>query len=83
MSSQTEPLQAALDAAIERFVARNPKSKALHEEAVKTFPGGNTRTVLHTSPFPVCMKTGKDYQVVSEDGDTYVYVLDLFDGSRR
>ncbi|OAA64878.1 Aminotransferase class-III [Cordyceps fumosorosea ARSEF 2679] len=68
MSSE---LQAALEVAVASFVARNPKSKALHEEAVKTFPGGNTRTVLHTSPFPLCMKSGKDFQVVSEDGDTY------------
>ncbi|KAJ6785846.1 hypothetical protein PWT90_10720 [Aphanocladium album] len=71
MSYESPSSQAALDAAVENFIARNPKSKALHEEAVKTFPGGNTRTVLHTSPFPLCMKSGKDYQVVSEDGDTY------------
>lgn len=72
MSSRSLSLQAALDAAVKSFVARNPRSKALHDEAVKTFPGGNTRTVLHTSPFPLCMKSGKDYQLISEDGDTYV-----------
>lgn len=72
MSSESQSLKDALDTAIASFITRNPKSKALHEEAVKTFPGGNTRTVLHTSPFPLCMKSGKDYQVVSEDDNTYV-----------
>lgn len=72
MSSASESLKVALDAAVDSFIARNPKSKGLHEEALKTFPGCNTRTVLHTSPFPLCMKSGKDYQVISEDGDTYV-----------
>lgn len=70
MSSDT--FQGAVAAATERYVSRNQKSKALHEEAVKIFPGGNTRTVLHTNPFPLCMKSGKGYQVFSEDGDTYV-----------
>lgn len=61
-----------LDEAKARYIARNAKSKALHEEAVKSFPGGNTRTVLHTDPFPICMKSGKGYQLTSEDGHTYV-----------
>ncbi|KAM5356157.1 hypothetical protein ACJ41O_002803 [Fusarium nematophilum] len=64
-------LQAELDAATARYIARNPRSKALHEEAVKAMPGGNTRTVLHTSPFPVAMKSGKGHQVTSEDGHVY------------
>lgn len=72
MSSETQTLQSALAAAAERYVSRNQESKELHDEAVKTFPGGNTRTVLHTNPFPLCMKSGKGYQVFSEDGDTYV-----------
>lgn len=71
MASNSAPsLEAALDAAISRYEKHNTKSKALHEEAVKAFPGGNTRTVLHTSPFPVCIKSGIGYQLTSEDGDT-------------
>ncbi|KAF4971857.1 hypothetical protein FZEAL_9737 [Fusarium zealandicum] len=64
-------LQAELDAATARYESRNSRSKALHEEAVKTLPGGNTRTVLHASPFPVVIKSGAGYQVTSEDGHTY------------
>ncbi|PCG98543.1 Tetrapyrrole biosynthesis, glutamate-1-semialdehyde aminotransferase [Penicillium occitanis (nom. inval.)] len=64
-------LQAALDAAKSRYVAQNAQSKALHEEAVNVLPGGNTRTILHTDPFPIYMKYGKSYQVTSEDGIIY------------
>ncbi|KAJ3543067.1 hypothetical protein NM208_g3773 [Fusarium decemcellulare] len=70
-SDLTRRIQTKLDAATARYIARNPRSKTLHEEAVKAMPGGNTRTVLHASPFPVVMKSGKGYQVTSEDGHTY------------
>lgn len=61
----------ALQAAKGRFVERNLKSLSLHEESIRSLPGGNTRSVLHTTPFPVFLKSGKDYQVTSEDGQTY------------
>ncbi|EKJ78039.1 hypothetical protein NXS19_001463 [Fusarium pseudograminearum] len=70
-SDLSHQIQSKLDAAIDRYVARNPRSKALHEEALKSMPGGNTRTVLHTSPFPVAIKSGQGYQVTSEDGHVY------------
>lgn len=64
-------MSAVLKDAETRFTARNPTSLKLHEEAVQSLPGGNTRSLLHTAPFPVYMKSGKDYQVTSEDGHTY------------
>ncbi|GAB7356638.1 hypothetical protein MBLNU459_g7358t1 [Dothideomycetes sp. NU459] len=70
-TASTSRLQDALDAAISRFEERNPISKRLHDEATRSLPGGNTRTLLHTSPFPVCMKSGHGYQVTDEDGHTY------------
>jgi glutamate-1-semialdehyde 2,1-aminomutase len=69
MSAQG-PVQAALDAAIERFVARNPRSSELYIAATKSMPGGNTRTLLYTKPFPVLLKYGRGYEVTSEDGHT-------------
>lgn len=60
----------AFDAARARFVERNPMSLKLHEEAVKSLPGGNTRSLLHNAPFPVFMKRGEGSQVFSEDGHT-------------
>lgn len=64
-------LERELEEAERRFTGQNQASKALHEDATNTLPGGNTRTVLHTSPFPVYMKSAKGYQVVSEDNQTF------------
>ncbi|KAI8418936.1 hypothetical protein FOFC_01508, partial [Fusarium oxysporum] len=72
MSSELiQQIQAELEAATTRYIDRNPRSKALHDEALKSMPGGNTRTVLHASPFPVVIKSGKGHQITSEDGHTY------------
>ncbi|KAF2655043.1 PLP-dependent transferase [Lophiostoma macrostomum CBS 122681] len=68
-------VQDAIEAAKARFVQRNPESLRLHQEALKSLPGGNTRSLLHTTPFPVFVKEGKGYQVVSEDGHTYTDFL--------
>jgi glutamate-1-semialdehyde 2,1-aminomutase len=60
-------LSMALQAAKDRFSKNNPISKKLFEEACDHLPGGNTRTLLYTSPFPISMKKGESYQVVDED----------------
>lgn len=62
----TEPLSAARA----RFVERNPTSLKLHNESLKSLPGGNTRSLLHTAPFPVFLTKGEGYKVTSEDGHT-------------
>ncbi|KAH8771079.1 putative glutamate-1-semialdehyde 2,1-aminomutase [Diaporthe sp. PMI_573] len=54
-----DSLRQALTAAQSRFVESHPNSKRQHEIAVSHLPGGNTRTLLHTSPFPLTMKCGK------------------------
>ena len=61
------PAEVALEDAVDRFTAQNPNSQALHKLATASMPGGNTRTQLHTSPFPICIKSGAGYQVTSED----------------
>lgn len=58
-----ETAEMALRAAEARFIANNTLSKAQHDLAVGTLPGGNTRTLLHTSPFPLTIKQGKDAHV--------------------
>ncbi|KAI0485095.1 pyridoxal phosphate-dependent transferase [Xylariaceae sp. FL0804] len=67
----SDAAKSAHDAAVSRFIARNQMSWELHQEATEYMPGGNTRTQLFTAPFPVAMKSGKGYQVTSEDGHTY------------
>ncbi|KAI1638678.1 pyridoxal phosphate-dependent transferase [Biscogniauxia mediterranea] len=70
--AQDDAVQAALTAAITRFEEANPISKKQHEIAAGTLPGGNTRSLLHTPPFPLCMKSGKGAYVWDEDGHKYV-----------
>ena len=35
------------------FAAQHATSKTLHDRACQVMPGGNTRTVLFMSPFPI------------------------------
>lgn len=71
-SAPADPaLSAAVQAAAARFSARNPRSAALHAEALGSMPGGNTRTTLHTAPFPVYMRSGEGFRVTGEDGHVY------------
>ncbi len=67
-SVYTGTLADALATARERFTNRNPTSLKLHQEAVKQLPGGNTRSLLYTAPFPLYMKKGAGYKVFDEDG---------------
>ncbi|KAK4038504.1 pyridoxal phosphate-dependent transferase [Parachaetomium inaequale] len=64
--------QAALGAAEARFIANNPLSQAQHDLATSILPGGNTRTLLHTSPFPLSMKRGQDAYVWDVDNHKYL-----------
>jgi glutamate-1-semialdehyde 2,1-aminomutase len=68
----------ALKEAENRFEKRNTKSIGLHKKAAKSLPGGNTRSVLHTTPCPVFLKSGRGYHVTSEDGHTYVDLVGEF-----
>jgi len=54
-------LEAAVFAAKQRYVERNPNSKRLYNEACESLSGGNTRTLLYYAPFPLCMKKGEAY----------------------
>jgi glutamate-1-semialdehyde 2,1-aminomutase len=48
-----DPLAAAVSTAQARYTIANPKSLEAHNEACHHMPGGNTRTVLHATPFPL------------------------------
>ncbi len=68
-------LEAALREAEERYVAANPKSKARIEAAAANLPGGNTRSVLHYSPFPVTITKGEGCYLHDLDGHRYTDFL--------
>ncbi len=69
---QNSFLDAALLEARERYAAKRPKSAALHREAVKVLPGGNTRTVLAYAPFPTAMARGAGSRLWDVDGNIYL-----------
>ena len=68
-------LDAALTEAESRFVAANPLSLARHESARGPMPGGNTRTVLHYSPFPLAWAKGEGATLTDLDGNSYTDFL--------
>jgi glutamate-1-semialdehyde 2,1-aminomutase len=57
------------------FVARNPESRRLHEEASKVLPGGHTRTVLAHEPFALTFARGDGAVLTDADGHDYVDLL--------
>jgi glutamate-1-semialdehyde 2,1-aminomutase len=68
-------LDVALEKIRDRYVAANPRSRAAHEEAARVLPGGNTRTTLFYSPFPLTMAGGAGCRLTDLDGHTYVDLL--------
>ncbi|MBT6442811.1 MAG: aminotransferase class III-fold pyridoxal phosphate-dependent enzyme [Alphaproteobacteria bacterium] len=65
-------LDVAVAAARDTYTARNPTSLARHEEACRYMPGGNTRTTLFHSPFPLAMERGAEARLWDVDGHEYV-----------
>jgi glutamate-1-semialdehyde 2,1-aminomutase len=65
----------ALEAASSAYAVRNKKSAALYETAHRYMPGGNTRTALHWSPFPLYVERSADCRVFDVDGHAYIDVL--------
>lgn len=65
----------AIAAATKAYEAKNPKSKALFETARTSLPGGNTRTLLYTPPFPITITKGDGHKLIDEDGNVQVLPL--------
>lgn len=81
-SLESPPQNSALNIAVaeaERsFADRNPKSAALHAAAMGPMPGGNTRTALHYSPFPLYVESSEGAMLTDVDGRPYLDVLGEF-----
>ena len=68
-------LATALADAERRFAAANPKSERRVKDAAGAMPGGNTRTVLHYSPFPAAFAKGEGQRLTDIDGHVYTDFL--------
>ena len=83
-SAPAKPTQAnftladELQAAESRFVESNPESLAQWQRACNAMPGGNTRTVLFYSPFPLTMARGEGAYLWDLDGHRYADFLNDF-----
>lgn len=67
-----------LRAAEARFTAANPNGLAQWQRACEALPGGNTRTVLFYSPFPLTMARGEGAYLWDLDGHRYADFLNDF-----
>ena len=68
-------IDSALKEAMDGFASAHTKSKALHERAGKVMPGGNTRTVLFTAPFPIRVEKAEGSTLHDVDGHSYLDLL--------
>jgi glutamate-1-semialdehyde 2,1-aminomutase len=62
----------ALAETIATFTAKRPKTAALHERAKAVMPGGNTRTVLFSEPFPIRAERAEGNTIWDVDGHSYI-----------
>ena len=65
----------ALGVAVENFAAKRPKTAALHDRAKAVMPGGNTRTVLFSAPFPLRIARAEGSTLYDVDGHNYIDYL--------
>lgn len=74
-SRSNTDLPAAAAEAEARYIAANPRSAERHQRATESMPGGNTRTVLHYSPFPLTIVSGRGCRLDDLDGHEYTDFL--------
>ena len=72
---ETNPLDTELDLARDRYIRNRPESAAAFKLSANFMPGGNTRTVLFHSPFPLRIVSGAGCRVTDADGLEYVNLL--------
>ncbi|MEM7425623.1 MAG: aminotransferase class III-fold pyridoxal phosphate-dependent enzyme [Pseudomonadota bacterium] len=68
---RNDQLQSALEEAEAEFIARTPESRNWQERASGGLPGGNTRTVLHFTPYPLRFTSAHNQWVTDADGQRY------------
>jgi glutamate-1-semialdehyde 2,1-aminomutase len=72
---QNRDLADALDTVEATYRIRHPNSARRHARAAEHMPGGNTRTVLHYSPFPLTWASGEGSRLTDIDGLSYLDLL--------
>ncbi|KAJ5371475.1 uncharacterized protein N7496_007567 [Penicillium cataractarum] len=66
---------------VQEFIRSNPQSQEAFQQAQLILPGGNTRSVLNATPFPLSIESAQDAFVTSVDGKRYLdFVSDFSAG---
>jgi glutamate-1-semialdehyde 2,1-aminomutase len=68
-------IASALAEAKSRYIVANARSQEQHRKAAQVLPGGNTRTVLFSEPFPITLARGHGCRITSLDGRDYIDFL--------
>ncbi|MBI4306942.1 MAG: aminotransferase class III-fold pyridoxal phosphate-dependent enzyme, partial [Chloroflexi bacterium] len=71
----TTNIQEALDRELQRYVAENPKSKAMQERAESSLPGGDSRNSIWWAPFPTYVVRGEGSRLHDIDGHARVDLI--------
>ena len=64
-------LDSAVDEVKARYVSANPSSRAQYERSKQSMPGGNTRTGMFYTPFPLSIGKAAGATLTDVDGHTY------------
>jgi glutamate-1-semialdehyde 2,1-aminomutase len=56
----------------------HPRSRRLYDRAVRSLPGGNTRTTVFMKPFPIYGARGEGCRVWDVDGNEYIDCINNF-----
>jgi glutamate-1-semialdehyde 2,1-aminomutase len=83
LKSESRPLAnsdiaSAVAEAEEHYIAAHPESARLAAAAKDHLPGGNTRTTVFFSPFPLFIESGKGSTLTDVDGNRYVDFINEF-----
>ena len=78
VSLANQDLASAVAEAEENYVSAHPECAKLADAAKEQLPGGNTRTTVFFSPFPLFIESGKGSVLTDVDGNRYVDFINEF-----
>jgi carboxypeptidase C (cathepsin A) len=82
-ANRNQHLASAVQEAEERYIAANPESQRLAQLAARRLHGGNTRTTVHFSPFPLYMTAGKGSRLTDAERGAIEEQLSRYTGLDR
>ncbi len=78
MTSVLGPARVDVDAALARYEAANPRSRAFFSQAADRLAGGTTRTTVFFDPFPPAMVRGEGCWIEDLDGNRRIDFLNNY-----